>query len=123
MTKNNNKTNGNQLADKIAGLDKKTSILEEKLELKFENADHALDLQSKEYLRRLDMLNGEGERLRSMQATYLPRETYEINHKELCNKIDELEEFKNNALGRQAILMILLSAAVSIVVVFFSRSL
>jgi hypothetical protein len=43
----------------------------------------AHDLQAGEYARRLEILNGEAERLRSIQATYLPREVAEARFTEL----------------------------------------
>ena len=48
----------------------------------------ALELQAKEYDRRLSSLNHEAEQLKAMQSTYLPREMYESRHRELDAKID-----------------------------------
>jgi len=68
--------------------DIKIAVLEERLE----GAKEALSLQALEYQRRLDALNGEAERLRQMQSTYLPRESYEIAHRELVNKIEIVQK-------------------------------
>jgi len=66
-------------------LDKKVAILEERLE----SSKVALKLQAEDYQRRLDILNHEAEQLKEMQLKYLPRETYEINHRLLEDKIAE----------------------------------
>ena len=42
--------------------------------------DSALRLQAKEYERRLDGLNGEADRLKAMQATYVPADIYGVRH-------------------------------------------
>jgi len=51
----------------------------------------ALKLQSSENNRRLDLLNGEATRLVAMQATYLPRETHDLQYKVLADKVNSLE--------------------------------
>ena len=65
--------------------------LREIVDIKFEENEKALKIQAQEYERRLEALNGEAERLRQMQTTYLPRELYSIEHKELVKKIDNLQ--------------------------------
>jgi hypothetical protein len=65
--------------------------LKEIMEMKFAATQIALDLQAKEYERRLADLNNEAARLHQMQTTYLPREIYEAHHRELENKIDALQ--------------------------------
>ena len=67
---------------------------------KFAGIDKALSLQAKEYERRLDFLNGEADRLREMQTTYLPRELYESHHDPLCQRVKELELNKATQEGK-----------------------
>ena len=76
--------------DKYVGPERRNGInhLKELLEVKLESAEKALTLQAKEYERRLADLNGEAARLMEMQSKYLPRETYEIQHRELQSKIE-----------------------------------
>lgn len=50
----------------------------------------ALELQAKEYERRLDALNGEAGRLRLIQANYIPREVFDAAIKELDKKVEVL---------------------------------
>jgi len=76
------------LINKICALEKLTNE-------QFEALETARDLQAQEYARRLDLLNHEADRLRSMQATYLPREVYESQHDELADKVDNLQSFKD----------------------------
>ena len=66
----------------------KIAVLHEQIK----SSDKSLLIQAKEYERRLESLNHEAERLRVMQATYLPREVYETHHKELKNKIEALQK-------------------------------
>lgn len=51
----------------------------------------ALSIRSKETERRLDALNGEEERLRNMQTTYLPRTEYVLQHDRLKDDIESLK--------------------------------
>jgi hypothetical protein len=48
-----------------------------RLEERIRAAADALNVAQSELHRRLEMLNGEAARLREMQATYIPRETYD----------------------------------------------
>src|ERR1700674_1784357 len=52
--------------------------IEKLIEERFAQSQKALDLESKEVSRRLENLNGEASRLREMQATYVPRELFEL---------------------------------------------
>lgn len=62
----------------------------EAYKIKFEAMEKALQLQAKEYERRLSDLNGEAGRLRDMQATYVPREVFDTVVKDLEKRIDIL---------------------------------
>lgn len=94
--------------------------VEEQTELKFDATAKALLIDTKEMARRLDFLNGEAERLRQMQATYLPREVYDENRREIMKCLSDLEGFKNNALGRQSVITVVVSAIVSLVFIFLN---
>jgi len=50
--------------------------------------EQSLKLQAKEYKRRLSDLNGEAGRLRSIQATYIPREVFENSLKTVSEKTE-----------------------------------
>ena len=72
--------------------------------------ERALLIATTEISRRLALLNGEAERLRNMQATYLPREVAEaafqrINDKFdlIFNEIAELKEFRAELEGKASI--------------------
>lgn len=60
----------------------------------------ALELQAKEYERRLGILNNEATKLATMQATYMPREVYESEKKESDSKLQTLIEWRSNMQGR-----------------------
>ena len=89
--------------------------LEAATTVKFDGMNKALELQSKEYSRRLESLNGEAEHLRKMQATYVPRETYDNAHGELNKKVDELQAFKEHSQGEnsRAVLVSIIAAVVA----------
>lgn len=74
-----------------------------------EEKDRALDLQAREYERRLGILNGEAERLRNMQASYVPREVYESESKEINNKVQLLIDKQNRQSGWVAAISIILT--------------
>jgi len=73
--------------------------LKELMCLKIESNEKALELQAKEYERRLENLNHEAERLRSMASTYLPRELYEAKNKEIEIKIESLQKIVSIGIG------------------------
>ena len=80
--------------------------LREFIEEKFKNADKALELQAKETERRLELLNGEAERLRTMQATYLPREVFEVCCKEMATKTESLQKLVYIGIGIVLVLQV-----------------
>lgn len=88
-----------------------------------DNTRNALDIQSTEYARRLDILNGEAGRLHSMQVTYLPRELHDASVKDVMSQIDRLRKdiedlrlFRENMRGQ----MIAYSAAISLAITIIS---
>lgn len=82
--------------------------LEEMITLKFSEREKALELQAKEYDRRLEHLNGEATKLTRMQATYIPREVYEANKKENDDKIAALQRVVYIATGAIIVLEVLM---------------
>jgi cell division septum initiation protein DivIVA len=66
------------LISRIAVLETKHKELSERFRLELISQERALKIQTRELERRLEALNGEADRLRSMQATYIPREVYDI---------------------------------------------
>ena len=89
-------------------LTQRIDLLEKLEDERFHNINVAITLQSKETERRLGLLNGEADRLKRMQATYLPREVYESNHQLLENKIDTINKFIYIGMGGLMVLEILL---------------
>ena len=88
----------------------KTEIkhLKELMNLQFKYTETALVIQSTETERRLNLLNGEAERLKSIQSTYLPREVFEANYKELSIKIELLQRIVYIGIGGVLVLQIIL---------------
>ena len=78
--------------------------------------EKALKIKTAEVERRLHDLNGEAERLRKMQATYLPREVYESKMSQFEDSIKSLTSFKDNLIGR----MIVTAGIVAIVASIFT---
>jgi hypothetical protein len=71
--------------------DKKQDIEIAVLEERLKGAETARGLAVKDLERRLETMNEYREQLTRQSLTFLNRETYEINHKELCNKLEELK--------------------------------
>lgn len=88
-----------------------------RLETLIEQQDRALELQHREYERRLDDLNGEAARLRQMQETYVPQGEYEIAHQRLKQDVIDNTEFRNNLQGQ----MVATSAVVSAVFILLFK--
>lgn len=73
--------------------------LKEYFENKLALNEHALQLQAREDDRRLDALNGEAERLRKMQETYIERSVYNIAHDFLMRRVEAIEKMVYVGLG------------------------
>lgn len=103
-----------ELEIKYYDLDKQIAI-ERTVHLKDKEAlATALELQAKEYERRLDLLNHEAQQLKDMQATYVPRELFDTTIKELNKEISALKQYKDNAMGKQSILTVVISVIISL---------
>jgi hypothetical protein len=70
------------------------------LEERLTGRDKALELQAKEYERRLDALNGEAGKLHNMQEQYISREVFERTVTSLQDKIYILTTYKNAQEGK-----------------------
>lgn len=88
-----------------------------------QKAEHAKDiayletarqLQAAEYERRLEILNHEAEQLKSMQATYLPREQWE-------ETIRGLVAYRDQLIGRQEIVTLITAALTALLVNWVSK--
>ena len=112
------------LEQRVAKLAKGLALVRLLHKQDIKNLEKARRLQATEYERRLRDLNGEASRLREMQASYLPRETWENAKKDYDEKLSALAAYKDNATGRQALLAILVPSVVSLLmsVVFFLLS-
>ncbi len=91
-------------------------FLEELMRERQETHKVALDLNAREIARRLEILNGEAERLRQIQATYLPRELYENNFNAINRAINEIQTTMATQQGRSQVLSAAISAGISIVI-------
>lgn len=88
MPKNNNNGRNAKQDIEINELNLKSARLEEQLKA----ADLARQMAVKDMERRLEGMNEFREQLTKQATTFLNREVYETNHKELCNKLEELKE-------------------------------
>jgi hypothetical protein len=88
----------------------------EEIEAEHEKAyQMALNLQAKEYERRLDFLNGEAHRLTVMQETYLLRTLYESEHEALCKRVETLENYRSSMEGKASQSSVSIGYAISAV--------
>lgn len=69
---------------------------------------------SQEISRRLDLLNGEAGRLRSMQETYLPREVAESKFKQLNDDITSLKLYKAEMEGKASSWSVVVTALLAV---------
>lgn len=76
------------------------AVLEERLERLTESASKALVLQAEQYEKHLALLNHEAEQLKSMQASYVSREVYDRDIKELDGKVGKLNKWADVMTGR-----------------------
>lgn len=115
MNKQVSKCTVAELEEKFYELDKQIAILKTVQFKDIESISTALKLQATEYERRLSLLNGEAERLKSMQISYLPREIWEQSLKEQQKEIGILTAFKDNYTGRNSIISGIVAFAVSLI--------
>lgn len=91
-------------------LEREIAHIKELFRAELDAVKMAKELQAKEYERRLEILNGEAEQLRDMQATYVPRETFEAFQKQILGimegqgkQIIELQNWKSAIVAQIAI--------------------
>jgi hypothetical protein len=101
---NGMRTLSQQIADLKELLSNRIDYIEKLTAERFSSDAKALELEAKELARRLDGLNDEAERLRRMQETYVPREIWEKDHKELQRQVEELRLYKSNEEGKQYVI-------------------
>ena len=97
-------------------LEHRLCALEKLFSERIEHRDIALKLSADEYHRRLDMLNGEADRLHQMQLTYLPRETYETIQKTVDGELAQLRDFRANLTGRLTVVNVIITVVMSLFV-------
>jgi len=65
-----------------------------------ENMRRALEIQAREYERRLSDLNHEKEQLKEQQTTYVRLETYNTRNHDVDTQLRALNSFRDNMQGR-----------------------
>jgi hypothetical protein len=80
-----------------------------------------IEIAKVELERRLDVLNHAHARAQELQATFLPRETYEANRKELENRLNKAEGEVREIAGRLITQAAVAAALVSLVVAVVLR--
>ncbi len=90
---------------------------------KFIALEKALNLQAKEYERRLEDLNGEKERLKAMKAELISREVFDNAMSEISKKLDILNDWKIKQEGKSQLTQYIpwLLAAISIVLMYTKK--
>lgn len=79
-----------ELERRVHELDKSLSVHQTANAKDLQYIETALKLQATEYERRLQILNHEADQLKKMQATYLPRESWEETIRGLVSSRDQL---------------------------------
>jgi hypothetical protein len=110
--------------------DDKLEVAFARLEERIIASDRALTVATAELHRRLEMLNGEASRLREMQATYVPRETFDrsveaiekatkVMEEGLDARVKTLENANANMAGKTWIggaVILIMAAAIAAVI-------
>ncbi len=112
-----------QLERECAVLRAEVVSLHKQMDLRLDAAGKALKLQAAENMRRLDLLNGEAERLQRMQSTYLPREVYDVSAREIHRKIAELREREAHTQGRGSVIAGVVAFAISLLFLLLNYAL
>ena len=93
-------------------LNQKIHSLEQVINTRLNAGDKALELQHKEYERRLDALNGEAERLHQMQLSYVNKEVYERDKERVQQDVKSLQSWRDTQIGKH----LAISAGVSLLI-------
>jgi hypothetical protein len=125
MNKNEFPQNGAQGKDieawlRIVLADERHKGLRREMKLRFRAKDAMNEVAKLELARRLDALNHEAEQLKKMQATYVSIEKYEGSDRAINEKLNEIRDWKNNSMGRQTIITVVLSFAISLAFVLLN---
>lgn len=102
--------------ERLVRVEERVAALVRTTELQFTSAAEALHLDAEEKARRLEALNGEAGRLRDMQASYLPREVWDGAFKEINKQLAEMKDFRSNVLGKQSVIVMVVSALTALLV-------
>jgi DNA repair exonuclease SbcCD ATPase subunit len=92
-------------------------------EEKFKALEKALELQAKEYERRLEDLNGEAGRLKAMKQELASREVFDRTIDELRKELKVLSEWKTKQEGKSQLTMYIpwIIAIISIVIMYTKK--
>lgn len=112
-----------KLCERLTALEKEVAVLGADIQGKFQAASDARTVDRLEVLRRLDLLNGEANRLLAMQTTYLPREVHDEVHVRVDDQIKSLQDFRSNMQGRLGVFVVLVPAAISLAFLFLEHML
>jgi len=88
------------MALSVETLDQWRADFERLMDERFASYSKALDLQAKEYERRLEALNGEATRIAKSQQDHVQRPVYDIEVGALNRRTQILENWKSNMEGK-----------------------
>jgi hypothetical protein len=103
-------------------LNQRIDFLEKLMNERQELNKEALELNSKEISRRLEILNGEAGHLKQIQATYVPREIYDSSINTINSAIHAIQTTMASQQGKSQALAAFISAGISLLVAFLSIS-
>ena len=84
---------------KFTNFESSLTHIKELMDMRITNSERALTLQAKEYERRLDGLNSEASKLVDMQARYVTREVYDVQHDKLATEVYNLQKIVYIGMG------------------------
>lgn len=79
------------------------------------STEKALELQAKEYERRLEILNHEAARLSQMKNDFVPKGEHDIEKMNVEKRVHALELFRSNIEGRMYAVMLVFGIVVTLI--------
>jgi uncharacterized circularly permuted ATP-grasp superfamily protein len=89
-------------------------------ESEFKSRDRAMELQAQKNEDKFESLNHENERTSAWRSDCVPKILYDVQHKNLSDKIDVLTSWMNNQIGRQIIIPAIVSLIIGVITVLLA---
>jgi hypothetical protein len=103
-------------ASVIEQIRRQVAVLDVSMNLRFQSAEKALELETGHLKIHLDKLNNSTEKIEKMRSEFIPRLEWKSEHTRLEKDVEELKAFKERSLGRLSVISVGVSVATSVMV-------